>query len=49
MQVTLQMYEKFTERSRKVIALAKDEARSLNDDYLGTEHVLLGLLASAGV
>jgi ATP-dependent Clp protease ATP-binding subunit ClpC len=39
------MYEKFTDRSRKVIALAEDEARRLNHEYLGTEHVLLGLIA----
>jgi ATP-dependent Clp protease ATP-binding subunit ClpC len=39
------MYEKFTDRSRKVLALAKNEARRLSHDHLGTEHVLLGLIA----
>lgn len=42
------MFEKFTERSRKVMALAKDEARTLNHGHLGTEHVLLGLIAEDG-
>jgi ATP-dependent Clp protease ATP-binding subunit ClpC len=42
------MYEKFTDRSRKVIALAKDQARRLGHDHLGTEHVLLGLIAEGG-
>ena len=39
------MYEKFTDRSRKVMALAEDEARRLNHEHLGTEHVLLALIA----
>ena len=44
------MYEKFTDRSLKVIALAEDEARRFNHEHLGTEHVLLGLIAEgAGV
>jgi len=34
----------FTERVRKVLALARDEARSLNHEYVGTEHLLLGLI-----
>lgn len=36
-------YEKFTDRARKVMTLANDEARRLNHEYLGTEHILLGL------
>ena len=39
------MYETFTDRSRKVMALAEDEARRLSHEHLGTEHVLLGLIA----
>ena len=38
------MFERFTERARKVIILAKEEARRLNHDYIGTEHILLGLV-----
>ncbi len=38
------MFERFTERARKVILLAKEEARKYNHDYVGTEHILLGLL-----
>ena len=38
------MFNKFTERARKVILLAKQEAKRFNHDYIGTEHVLLGLL-----
>jgi ATP-dependent Clp protease ATP-binding subunit ClpC len=38
------MFERFTERARKVILLAKEEARRYNHDYVGTEHILLGLL-----
>jgi ATP-dependent Clp protease ATP-binding subunit ClpC len=38
------MFERFTERARKVILLAKEEARRFNHDYIGTEHILLGLL-----
>ena len=38
------MFERFTERSRQVVALAQEEARILENDYLGTEHILLGLL-----
>ncbi len=38
------MFERFTERSRKIIILAKEEARRLNHDYIGTEHILLGLV-----
>ena len=38
------MYERFTDRARKVMALAEQEARRLNHEYIGTEHVLLGLV-----
>ncbi|MFH1855805.1 MAG: ATP-dependent Clp protease ATP-binding subunit [Candidatus Omnitrophota bacterium] len=38
------MFERFTERARKVIMLAKEEAKRLNHDYIGTEHLLLGIL-----
>ena len=38
------MLNRFTERARKVIILAKEEARHFNHDYIGTEHVLLGLI-----
>jgi len=37
-------FNRFTERARKVILLAKEEARRLNHDYIGTEHILLGLV-----
>ncbi|MFH1767922.1 MAG: ATP-dependent Clp protease ATP-binding subunit [Candidatus Omnitrophota bacterium] len=38
------MFNRFTERARKVLVLAKEEARRFNHDYIGTEHVLLGLI-----
>src|SRR5262249_11171195 len=38
------MYERFTERARKVMRLASQEARSFNHEYVGTEHILLGLV-----
>ena len=38
------MFERFTERARQVVVLAQDEARTLNHNYIGTEHLLLGLL-----
>lgn len=38
------MFDKFTDRARKVIALARQEAERLNNDYIGTEHVLMGLI-----
>lgn len=37
-------FNRFTERARKVILLAKEEAKRFNHDYIGTEHVLLGLI-----
>jgi len=39
------MFERFTDRSRRVIVLAQEEARLLSHNYIGTEHLLLGLLA----
>ncbi len=38
------MFNRFTERARKVILLAKEEAKRFNHDYIGTEHLLLGLV-----
>jgi ATP-dependent Clp protease ATP-binding subunit ClpC len=38
------MFERFTERARQVVVLAQDEARAMRHDYIGTEHLLLGLL-----
>ena len=38
------MFDKFTDRARKVIALARQEAERLRNDYIGTEHVLMGLI-----
>jgi ATP-dependent Clp protease ATP-binding subunit ClpA len=37
------MFERFTDRARRVVVLAQEEARLLNHDYIGTEHILLGL------
>ena len=42
------MFEKFTERARKVMSLARQEAQRLNSDFIGTEHVLLGILLEGG-
>ena len=36
------MFERFTDRARRVVVLAQEEARMLNHNYIGTEHVLLG-------
>ena len=38
------MFERFTDRARRVVVLAQDEARRLNQNYIGTEHLLLGLI-----
>lgn len=38
------MFERFTDRARRVVVLAQDEARALNHNYIGTEHLLLALL-----
>ena len=37
-------FEKFSERARRVLTLAQEEARHLNHSYIGTEHILLGLV-----
>jgi len=42
------MFERFTDRARRVVVLAQQEARMLSHNYIGTEHLLLGLLADAG-
>ncbi len=39
------MFQRFTDRARKVVVLAQEEARLLNHSYIGTEHLLLGILA----
>src|SRR3982750_4546245 len=39
----MDMFERFTDRARKVMALANQEAQRFNHEYIGTEHVLLGL------
>ena len=38
------MFERFTDRARRVAVLAQEEARMLHHDYIGTEHILLGLI-----
>ena len=38
------MFERFTDRARRVIVLAQEEARALQHNYIGTEHLLLGLI-----
>ena len=38
------MFDRFTDRARKVMALAREEARRFNHEYIGTEHILLGLV-----
>jgi ATP-dependent Clp protease ATP-binding subunit ClpA len=41
------MFERFTDRARHAVVLAQEEARALNHNYIGTEHLLLGLLREA--
>ena len=38
------MFQRFTDRARRVVVLAQDEARMLNHNFIGTEHILLGLI-----
>jgi ATP-dependent Clp protease ATP-binding subunit ClpA len=38
------MFERFTQRARHTVVLSQEEARLLNHNYIGTEHILLGLL-----
>src|ERR1700726_3791000 len=40
----MEMYERFTDRARKVMQLANQEAQRFNHEYIGTEHILLGLV-----
>ncbi len=42
--VLIEVFERFTDRARQVVVLAQEEARRLNHNYLGTEHLLLGLV-----
>jgi ATP-dependent Clp protease ATP-binding subunit ClpA len=42
------MFERFTDQARRVVVLAQEEARGLHHDYIGTEHILLGLLSAEG-
>ncbi|RDI59667.1 ClpA/ClpB-like protein [Nocardia pseudobrasiliensis] len=39
------MFERFTDRARRVVVLAQEQARQMNHNYIGTEHILLGLIA----
>jgi ATP-dependent Clp protease ATP-binding subunit ClpA len=43
------VFEQFTDRARRVVVLAQEEARLLNHNYIGTEHLLLGLVREGGV
>ena len=38
------MFERFTDRARRVVVMAQEEARMLNHSFIGTEHILLGLI-----
>src|SRR5204863_5073888 len=42
------MFERFTEQARQVVVFAQEEARALRHNYIGTEHILLGLLREGG-
>ena len=42
------IFDRFTERAKKVLGLARREAQELNHDYIGTEHLLLGLVREGG-
>ena len=41
--VLIEVFERFTDRARRVVVLAQEEARMLNHRYIGAEHILLGL------
>jgi ATP-dependent Clp protease ATP-binding subunit ClpC len=43
-KAALSMFERFDQRARRVVVRAQEEARMLNHDYIGTEHILLGLI-----
>ena len=47
-KAALSMFERFTDRSRRVVVLAQEEAGMLNHDYVGTEHILLALIREGG-
>ena len=47
-KAALSMFERFTDRARRVVVLAQEEARTLNHDYVGTEHILLALIREGG-
>ncbi|MDP7555260.1 MAG: Clp protease N-terminal domain-containing protein, partial [Nitrospinota bacterium] len=42
------MFKRFTERARRIIILAREEAEHYRHEYLGTEHILLGVLKDGG-
>jgi ATP-dependent Clp protease ATP-binding subunit ClpC len=42
------MFERFTDRARRVVVCAQEEARALDHNYIGTEHILLGLVREGG-
>ena len=42
------MFERFSDRARRVVVAAQQEARALGHDYIGTEHLLLGLISEGG-
>ena len=43
------MFQRFTDRARRVVVLAQNEARTLDHNYIGTEHILLALIREGGV
>jgi ATP-dependent Clp protease ATP-binding subunit ClpC len=47
-KAALSMFERFTDRARRVVVLAQEEARMFNHNYIGTEHILLALIREGG-
>jgi ATP-dependent Clp protease ATP-binding subunit ClpC len=47
-KAALSMFERFTDRARRVVVLAQEEARMLNHDYVGSEHILIALIGEGG-
>ena len=47
-KAALSMFERFTDRARRIVVLAQEEARMLNHDYVGTEHILVALIREGG-
>jgi ATP-dependent Clp protease ATP-binding subunit ClpC len=47
-KAALSMFERFTDRARRVVVLAQEEARMLSHDYVGTEHILVALIREGG-